>query len=245
MTNPSLIEEIIADPERKLTAEENHALFRRYPFFLYPQIRAFESAADATARDQLRRRVAMNMGDKIALRSILGVDPEEFSSFYPDMAPVSLSTEDTIDTFLSTFGKNPGAEGDGDNIPLAAPAIDYASMYIDSNGSDPSATPSVPEDSTSSAIDSFLKAVPAPKSKADNHQRIVNKPIGDSEKPTAKESEAPALTESLARVMIKNKNYRKALEIIMELNLKNPEKSVYFADQIRFLRKLIINESKS
>ncbi len=44
--------------------------------------------------------------------------------------------------------------------------------------------------------------------------------------------------------MIKNHNYTKALEIISDLSLKNPEKSVYFADQIRFLRKLIIIENK-
>ena len=42
----------------------------------------------------------------------------------------------------------------------------------------------------------------------------------------------------------KNHNYQPALEIIMQLNLNNPEKSIYFADQIRFLRKLILNEAK-
>lgn len=57
-------------------------------------------------------------------------------------------------------------------------------------------------------------------------------------------SDPGALSESLARIMIKNHNYTKALEIISDLHLKNPEKSVYFADQIRFLRKLIVNESK-
>lgn len=59
-----------------------------------------------------------------------------------------------------------------------------------------------------------------------------------------KQPETPALTESFARILIKNKNYSKALTIIEELNLKNPEKSIYFADQIRFLKKLIINQSK-
>lgn len=54
-----------------------------------------------------------------------------------------------------------------------------------------------------------------------------------------------SLSESLAKIMIRNHNYSKALEIISELNLNNPEKSAYFADQIRFLKKLIINENKS
>ncbi len=51
--------------------------------------------------------------------------------------------------------------------------------------------------------------------------------------------ENPPLSADLVKIMIKNGNYRKALEIITELNLKNSKKSVYFADQIRFLQMLI------
>ncbi len=54
----------------------------------------------------------------------------------------------------------------------------------------------------------------------------------------------PSLSESLARIMIKNGNYQKALEIITEISLNNPKKSVYFADQIRFLKKLIALQSR-
>ena len=43
--------------------------------------------------------------------------------------------------------------------------------------------------------------------------------------------------------LIKNQKYREALEIIELENLNNREKNVYFADQIRFLKKLIIIES--
>lgn len=43
--------------------------------------------------------------------------------------------------------------------------------------------------------------------------------------------------------MIKNRNYGKALEIIQAISLNNPGKSAYFADQIRFLKKLIINDN--
>ena len=45
--------------------------------------------------------------------------------------------------------------------------------------------------------------------------------------------------------MIDKRNYSKALEIITEINLKNPKKSIYFADQMRFLRKLMELEEKS
>jgi hypothetical protein len=51
-------------------------------------------------------------------------------------------------------------------------------------------------------------------------------------------------TETLARIYIKQKRYDRALEIIRSLNLKYPEKNIYFADQIKFLEKLIANKKK-
>ena len=63
------------------------------------------------------------------------------------------------------------------------------------------------------------------------------------------EEEAPAeilddesyFTETLAKIYVKQQRYSKAIEIIRRLNLKYPKKNAYFADQIRFLEKLIIN----
>lgn len=51
-------------------------------------------------------------------------------------------------------------------------------------------------------------------------------------------------TETLAHIYVKQKRYERALQIIKKLYLKYPEKNVYFADQIRFLEKLIINSKK-
>ncbi len=50
------------------------------------------------------------------------------------------------------------------------------------------------------------------------------------------------LTETLAQVYIKQKKYEQALTIIKRLSLNFPEKSIYFADQIRFLEYLILND---
>ena len=49
------------------------------------------------------------------------------------------------------------------------------------------------------------------------------------------------LTETLAKIYVKQQRYDKALEIIKKLNLKYPKKNTYFADQMRFLERLIIN----
>lgn len=73
---------------------------------------------------------------------------------------------------------------------------------------------------------------------------------GKQEPPTPLEGEASEaldesyFTETLAKIYVKQGRYEKALEIIKAISLKNPKKSAYFADQIRFLRKLIINSSK-
>ena len=59
-----------------------------------------------------------------------------------------------------------------------------------------------------------------------------------------KDSEEEYFTETLAQIYIKQGRYSKALEIIKRLNLNYPKKNAYFADQIRFLEKLIINNNK-
>ncbi|MCR5780664.1 MAG: hypothetical protein K6G70_09015 [Bacteroidaceae bacterium] len=52
----------------------------------------------------------------------------------------------------------------------------------------------------------------------------------------------PYFTETLAHIYIKQGKYIKAIEIIRRLSLNYPKKNRYFADQIRFLEKLITNE---
>jgi tetratricopeptide (TPR) repeat protein len=95
------------------------------------------------------------------------------------------------------------------------------------------------------------------------HQQAIDKfleadkklPIQIKWKEKAKESEkissTPGSNEdenffsvTLAKIYLKQKKYERALEIIRKLNLLYPEKNLYFADQIRFLEKLIINTKK-
>ena len=52
------------------------------------------------------------------------------------------------------------------------------------------------------------------------------------------EPEEDIFTETLARIYTKQGRYDKAAQIIRRIYLNNPKKSVYFADQLRFLEKL-------
>ncbi|HEY6915994.1 MAG TPA: hypothetical protein VI413_15050 [Paludibacter sp.] len=51
-------------------------------------------------------------------------------------------------------------------------------------------------------------------------------------------------SEDKAKKLIQERKYLEAIEILKALNLNNPKKSVYFADQIRFLEKVIANSKK-
>ncbi len=51
------------------------------------------------------------------------------------------------------------------------------------------------------------------------------------------------MTETLARVYLEQKNYKKAIQAFKILSLKNPEKSGFFADQIRAIKKLQENNT--
>ena len=46
------------------------------------------------------------------------------------------------------------------------------------------------------------------------------------------------------KMLVKNRDYQQALEIMEANYLNNPKKSVYFADQIRFIRKMMMYNGK-
>ncbi len=81
-------------------------------------------------------------------------------------------------------------------------------------------------------IEKFIQERPKLKPK-----EAVEKIIDLSE-PYTKTSES-LMTETLARVYLQQKNYPKAIQAYKILILKNPEKSGFFADQIRAIQKLI------
>ena len=49
-------------------------------------------------------------------------------------------------------------------------------------------------------------------------------------------------TEALARIYVKQRRYTQAYDIIQHLSKESPQRNAYYADQLRFLEKLIINE---
>lgn len=243
---------------------------RLHPLCISPAIEALRSAADLDdpALPELCARLAATLPSRQALEDMLGDRAEIMANFYPVPEEPTPSTLDTIDTFLATFGTPDPRETEALNKLIFNPVPDYSAQLA----AQEEAAPSIgqPASEQDRLISAFLdKAPAAPSEPAAAPARkpmppLEPEPLYDLEKAEAElkaesdkltnEKKAPAesapradsgtLTESFVRVLIKNRNYAKALEIISEINLKNPEKSIYFADQIRFLKKLIINERK-
>ena len=92
-------------------------------------------------------------------------------------------------------------------------------------------------------IDSFL-SIKSPKiaSKKSSVEKLI-KPEKTVEKTVERSEDTDELmSETLASIYIKQKQYPKAIAIFEKLLLKYPEKNVYFADRISELEKLINNQ---
>lgn len=99
----------------------------------------------------------------------------------------------------------------------------------------------------------YMKAFFDADTDSDNPIFDISKLKADLEKPEEpsvpkyqeKKQETIFCSEPLAHIYIKQQKYDKALEIIRALSLNNPQKSCYFADQIRFLEEIIFVKQKN
>lgn len=228
-------------------------ILNKYPYFVVPAIEELQNAS-GEERVALVRRIAAAVGDPTALRTIIGVDPEEFLSFYPDMKTPELSTDDTIDSFIDRFG-NPNTpkptEVEDIITPVAVP-YDLSSLedlpeLTNADLFPADLAPAIPSDPIQTEKPEPTQTEePEPMQTEEPETTQIEELNSDSNSSPSHASAGrePSLSESLARIMIKNGNYQKALEIITEISLNNPKKSIYFADQIRFLKKLIALQSR-
>jgi hypothetical protein len=166
-----------------------------------------------------------------------------------ETSPEKKSSFDLIDSFLEgkTIEKTGGdyfTNADGtvsEEKTRLVVSSDYMSYLLSEESANVSAPPPMQHQDR---INRFLSADEKKPFRFD----LKDRPDTDDAESPFSTDDAPRednfLSETLAKIYIKQRKYDKALKIIRELNLLYPEKNRYFADQIRFLEKLIINISK-
>ncbi|MCM1033428.1 MAG: hypothetical protein NC405_06675 [Odoribacter sp.] len=242
----------IASAPGELTSDDIEALSRacrEYPASAVAAAALLKyggSRLSDAERDALRRRVALLGGDRDNLIAMIDPSGRGFDNFYPTEPIVRKpATESAIDTFLETYGHRTPEEDALLERMIFNPVPDYAETLARTSPSSSAGAPK--EGSQDAMIDAFLAANPAPAIPAaepEPPQAPARQPKV-SRQPAAASPQPPSdglLSESLAKIFIKQGRYDRAYEIISNLNLNYPEKSVYFADQLRFLRKLMINQ---
>ena len=178
---------------------------------------------------------------------------EEFAHFYPDeQLPVTPDTDTTIDRFLNNYGNASPKEIAAIEQAIFNPMPDYADVLAaqerDENGI-PDLT--VAQSEEDALINSFIaqsrekeqQALPTSVNNGVNEQEKEEIASAEVQNPTLIDD--TMLSESLAKMYISRKKYSQALEIIENISLNFPEKSIYFADQIRFLRKLVLIQGRN
>ena len=146
-----------------------------------------------------------------------------------------------IDTFLDSIPQEEPKPRKRRPTPADA-AVDYVAYLLDTEGAEPDAPETVPEMRGQQLIDSFINSDKGKFSLKDVPLPADEPPVEVVEPEEGAEEEY--FTETLARIYIKQGRYSKALEIIKRLSLQVPKKNAYFADQIRFIEKVIINNSQ-
>ena len=251
------IVELIEHPERmdRDTLYELRSLLALYPYFQTARLLMLQNLylLHDPSFDQELRQAAIYITDRKVLFQMIeaahyqlkvqNTQPELVDRL--DADDRDSRTLSLIDDFLDSLPKDESQqEKKGKRKPTPADAaVDYVAYLLESESDeDREQAAEVPQLIGQSLIDSFINN---DKGKIVLNENPTLKPDLDADTvDRQKEGEEGYFTETLARIYIKQGNYSKALEIIQQLSLDNPKKNAYFADQMRFLEKLIINSNK-
>lgn len=236
-----------AAPDAERVAE----LAAAAPWFALPAAMRLRNAKVTDAeRRELSARLALLAADPEQMAMAADTDLAlDLAAFYPVEPVATPGTSDTIEKFLDTYGNSSEAENVLLERLIFNPTADYAQMLAREEEKSMPQADDAPDGTPESLINSFIirsKAAGGQFPPAVNEPRPEPKPKPTSEVKKPAPTTDSMLSESLARIYIKKGKFSKAYEIISHLNLNFPEKSIYFADQLRFLEKLIaIEERKS
>ena len=234
-------EELSEDSLREL-----REMLVRYPYFQTARLlylKNLYALGDASFKSELQKS-ALYIADLSVLFYFIEKERlavRQHAEEHPKDAGEASRTDrtlDLIDRFLSDM-----PEQLGDELPLPAETnVDYVSVLMREEEEAEDVTPLKGQE----LIDRFIKQSHEEEEQCSQATQEEEAGIDmEAEQPEETEEEPESdeqyFTETLAKIYVKQHRYEKALEIIKKLNLKYPKKNAYFADQMRFLEKLIIN----
>ena len=152
--------------------------------------------------------------------------------------------DERVMSLLDSFLEGRGEKSD-EVAELASMPVDYVSAYLDTPDASESAGDKVIRTKTEQLLDTFLSSDYKRPDFAQVGDEAQDKSAADDACSDSEPLDDTYFTETLARIYLKQHRYDKALEIIRSLYLNFPNKSIYFADQIRYLEKLVRINQKS
>ena len=255
MKNDMEIAELIKHPEQldRDTLYELRSTLALYPYFQTARLLLLQNLYllhDPSFDEELRRAAIYIIDRRVLFQMIEAAHyrlktPQVQVNETKDEQERENRTITLIDTFLDSIPKE--EEKNDPDKPKRKPtpadaAVDYVSYLIETQ-TDEDITQDVPQLIGQNLIDTFINN--------DKGKIVLSETpkltpeLETEQQEEEKEPEEGYFTETLARIYIKQGRYSKALEIIRRLSLQYPKKNAYFADQIRFLEKLIINNNKN
>ena len=246
------IAELIKHPEYldRDTLYELRSTLALYPYYQTARLLMLQNLylLHDPSFDEELRRAAIYITDRRVLFNMIEAGHYRLRTSTVTKVPAAAPQESTasrtatlIDNFLDSIPKEDEGQSRGKRKPTPADAaVDYVAYLLETEGD--KAEETVPEMKGQSLIDTFINA--------DKGRIVLNEgPLltpqtEKTDESAAEPTDEEYFTETLARIYIKQGRYSKALEIIQRLSLQFPKKNAYFADQIRFLEKLIINSNK-
>ncbi|MBR1547148.1 MAG: tetratricopeptide repeat protein [Prevotella sp.] len=250
--------ELIRHPEQmdRETLYDLRSMLALHPYFQTARLLMLQNLylLHDAAFDEELRKAAIYITDRKTIFRMVEAAHYQLATKSRGSKPAPSSenrTVELIDTFLDSIPAEPEDEKPTrERRPTPADAaVDYVAYLLATESSD--ATSETPAMKGQDLIDNFLQQ---------EQGRILLREIQQDDEPTdadesaqattAEDTDEPAeeeeyFTETLARIYIKQGRYQKALDIIQRLSQRLPGKNAYFADQIRFLEKLIINNNNN
>ena len=229
------------------TLYELRTLLARYPYFQTARLLYLKNLFllhDVSFNEELRRAALYISDRRILFELVEGVRNVPAANEKQIEVETGANVDRTlslIDAFLDSL-----PEEEKMSEPLVVPemATDYVAYLMKEEGGVEVSQEMSSRLQGQELIDTYLeKSDKEPFTLSISEEPVSSEVKAEKEKSDDDEilDDESYFTETLAKIYIKQQRYSKALEIIRKLNLNYPKKNAYFADQIRFLEKLIIN----